>query len=397
VRWTAALLCSFAGLGVVAAQPAPPVTAPDAAPAGAPATPSAVSSAVANAPVAAPTVPAVLPAAADARSDTAWQLYHDAFSALMHDEPSRARSLASALLRRHPDHPASQLVRGAHLSLGPGAVDDPRATGEAREIRETASRGARAELALFQSVNGVAIGVEICLALECDSPEAALALALAGGVAGAAISLGVDNLTSGQRALLNSGTFWGAVNASLLAATIDDPSPELVGGLLLAGQGGGLVLGASMFGTHATAGQVALANSGGQWAAVLTTLLIGASGAEMTLDEQAITTLVTIDLGLGVGAYLAGLSPQVSRAQTLVIDAGGIAGVVGGGGLGVVLAGSIDDRTTPALAAVGAAIGLGTAAYFTRDWNRGDESSLHTFVAPPAQGTGGVAGVSFTW
>src|SRR5256885_2190601 len=123
-----AMLCSIAGVAgfmrAAAAQPAP------------------------ESPAAATQVTA----AADPRSDAAWQLYHDAFAALMRGESARARELASALLRDHPDHPAARLVRGAQLGLAPGAVDEAAAQ---RDAGETASRGARAELALFQSLHGI--------------------------------------------------------------------------------------------------------------------------------------------------------------------------------------------------------------------------------------------------
>lgn len=373
MRWTAATLCSVVGLHAAVAQPAP-----------------------AAGPPAAPPLAAEPAVAVDARGDAAWRLYHDAFAALMQGERTRARELAGSLLRDYPDHPATRLVRAANLGFAPGAVEDRSEPSERRETRETASRAARAELALFQSLHGVALGIEACIALDCDGAGAVLGLALAGGGIGAAVSLNLSGLTSGQRALLNSGTAWGAVNAGLLIAVA---KPEAQGGaaMLMAGQGAGLLTGAMLFRLHPTAGQVALANSGGQWAGVLGALVIAASGAELSSEEYATAVLIAIDAGIASGAYLASTVPQVSRAQTLVIDAGGIVGGIGGGGLGIVIAGHSDDRTTPALAALGAVVGLGAAAYFTRDWTEGSATSLHSYLAPPHQGRGAVAGVGFAW
>jgi hypothetical protein len=371
-------LCSIAGIHAAAAQPAPASGAP------------------APSPPAAAAEPAV-----DPRTDAAWQLYHDVFAALMQGERARARDLASTLLRDHPDHPATRLVRDAHLGLAPGlapgAVDERGDGPSGHDRREAASRGARAELAAFQTLHGIALGIEVCLAVECDSGEAGFGLALAGGAAGALVALNaVHDLTSGQRALLNSGTAWGAANAGLLLIATQ-PDVQVIGLTLIAGQGAGLLAGAALFAAHPTAGQVGLANSGGQWAGVLTGLALAASGADLDAREVSITLMAAIDAGIAGGAYLAWRAPQVSRAQTLVIDAGGIVGAVGGGGLGVVISGNFEDRTTPALAAVGAAVGLGAAAYFTRDWNEGSASSLHTYIAPPEHGRGGVAGISFHW
>lgn len=379
MRWTVATLCLIAGLRVAAAQPAPASGEP------APSVP----------PVAAePGTPAV-----DPRTDAAWQLYHDLFAALMRGEQARARDLASTLLRDHPDHPATRLVRGAQLGAGPGASehgDGPEGP-EGGDGRETASRAARAELAAFQTLHGIALGAELCIAAECDSGEAVFGLMLGGGALGATVALGVlPELTSGQRALLNSGTAWGAVNAGLLLIATQ-PSAPTIGLSLISGQGAGLLAGGALFAVHPTAGQVGLANSGGQWAGVLTGLVLAASRSGNDAREVSLALLAAVDAGIVGGAYLASRWPQVSRAQTLVIDAGGIVGAVGGGSLGVVISGNFSDRTTPALAAVGAVIGLGASAYLTRNWSESSASSLHTYIAPPERGRGGVAGISASW
>src|SRR5256885_1033189 len=120
----------------------------------------------------APAEPAA-PPAADPRSDPAWQLYHEAFAALMQGEPSRARALASAPLRDYPDHAAAGRIHDAHLGLAPGAADEPTPPSD-RAASEAPSRGARAELALFQALNGIALGTEICIAAQCDKAESYL-------------------------------------------------------------------------------------------------------------------------------------------------------------------------------------------------------------------------------
>jgi len=342
------------------------------------------------------------PAEIDPRSDAAWQLYHEVFAALMQGEPSRARELASALLRDYPDHAATRRIRDAHLGLAPGAADEPGPPPSDRAGVEAPSRGARAELALFQSLNGIALGTELCLAARCDSAQAYLGPELLGAAAGTIGSLAAPDLTSGRRALLNSGTAWGAVNAVLLLiATNHDHGDQDVAAGLLAGQGLGLLAGAALFPFHPTAGQVALANSGGVWAGALTALTGEAIGSSLDQHARATIALIAIDGGIVAGGTLASRWPVVSRAQTLVIDAGGIAGTLGGGSLGVVISGSGNGRTTPALAAAGAVLGLATAAYFTRDWGDGGAAGagagVHAYLAPPEHGRGGVAGVAAAW
>ena len=375
VRWIVTASCVLAAVHAAAAQPAPTPGPP------APAMPAS-----------ADTAPAV-----DPRNDAVWQLYHEVFAAMMQGQRTRARDLATALLRDHPDHPATRLVRSAQLGLAPGAVDDRADTAEPRDSRETASRGARAELALFQSLHGIAIGIETCVAINCDSGQAILGLPLAGGAIGVLAALSVHDLTSGERALLNSGTVWGAVNAGLLLASGSDHDGKTDALGLIAGQGAGLVVGSALFRLHPTAGQVALASSGGVWIGALTALTHEAIGAGLDPHERALGELIAIDVGIAAGAYAASRWPALSRAQTLVLDAGGIVGAVAGGSLGVLIAGNTSDRPVPGLAAVGAAVGLGAAAYFTRDWSDAGASNVHSYLAPPARGRGGVAGIAFGW
>jgi hypothetical protein len=342
------------------------------------------------------------PAEIDPRSDAAWQLYHQAFAALIQGEPSRARALASALLRDYPDHAATRRIRDAHLGLAPGAADEPAPPSD-RADSEAPSRAARAELALFQSLNGIALGTELCIAARCDKAESYLGLELLGAAAGTIGSLAAPDLTPGRRALLNSGTAWGAVNAVLLLiATNHDFNDQDVATGLLAGQGLGLVGGAALFPLHPTAGQVALANSGGVWAGALTELTSAAIGSHLDQPARATIALIVIDGGIAAGGYLASRWPLVSRAQTLVIDAGGIAGTLGGGSLGVVISESTSGRTTAALAAAGAVVGLAAAAYFTRDWgdtgpSEAGAGAVHAYLAPPEHGRGGIAGLTAAW
>lgn len=398
------MVCAIAGATPprrVAAQPAPPAEQP----AG-----SAESSAPA-APVAATPAPQVPPLGADPRSDAAWQLYHAAFAALMQGDSTRARQLASALLRDHGDHAAARRIRDARLGLAPGAIDappgppsnaPPGASSDAPAgtppgpIVETPSRAARAELALFQSLHGLALGTELCFVVECDSAGAALGLSLLGAGIGAIAAVSISDLTPGQRGLLDSGTAWGAVNAGLLMAAAGTSGQQSISAGLIAGQTGGLALGAALFRLHPTSGQIALANSGGIWAGALAVLLHEASGADLSSAERSTGALIAIDAGIAAGGYLASRWTAITRAQTLVIDAGGIAGAVGGGAIAVLISGSADDRSTPALAAVGAVAGLGIAGYLTREWGDG-ASSVQAYVAPPARGRGGVAGLALAW
>jgi hypothetical protein len=371
-----------AGAGVAAAQP------PEPQPTREPAPPPQ------QAPSAPP--PASPPPAYEARDDAAWRLYHEAFGALLQGKRRRAGALAARLRREHAGHPAAALVDASPLALA-GA----RGWG-GQESREEPTSGATAELALFQTLHGLTLGVELCIAVECDDPEPVIGLSLAGGVAGAVLSLkALGPVTSGQRALLNSGTVWGAFNAimAIIAGDPDDASSVALG--MIGGQGLGLTIGAMLYSSRPTAGQVALASTGGQWGGVLMGLVLTAASTDPSEAEIVLSAQIAADAGLAMGAYLATIRPEVSRAQTFVIDAGGIVGGVAGGGLGVLISGSIDDPLTAGMAAIGVAAGLGAASYFTRNWgDSGDGDGgggAHAVVVPAEHGRGGLVGLAGAW
>jgi hypothetical protein len=265
------------------------------------------------------------------------------------------------------------------------------------------TQGASAELALFQTLHGLALGIEVCVLLECDSPEAYFGLSLAGAGAAAIASLkAIEQVTPGQRALLNGGTVWGAFN-SLMLILAGEPGDEKTIALgMIGGQVAGMAGGALLFRYRPTAGQVGLASTGGQWGAALMWLTLVASSAEPSAAELAVSLMLAADVGLGLGAYLAKQQPNISRAQTLVMDGGGNVGGVGGGGIGVLIGGVIGDRATAGAAALGAALGLGAAAYFTRVWgdedgDDDDAGGARAILMPAEHGRGGLLGVAGTW
>lgn len=370
-------LCLLLCARVAAAQPLPEAPAPEPTP-----------------PVEVPVSPAVpVPASSiDARTDPAWALYHELFEAVARDNRVRTRALVAQLFHDHPNHPATTLVRKSSLR-------EPAPITPVDRV-ERPSRGARAELALFQTLHGMFVGGEICVLVECDEATLVVGLVLAGAALGTVVSLNVPEPTSGQRALVNGGTMWGALNAGLiLIATEPDEGKTIAGGMLLGqaiGTGAGVLIGTK----RPTAGQVALANSGGQWSLALTGMTIAASEADLSSEQLATVLLIATDAGLVLGSYLAYRMPNVSRAQTLVIDAGGIVGAVGGGSLAIVLSGDANDRATPLGAAIGTVAGLAAAAWFTRNWttdtDRGS-TTLQTYVAPVERGRGGVVGLGMRW
>ena len=204
--------------------------------------------------------------------------------------------------------------------------------------------------------------------------------------------------TSGQRALINSGTVWGTFNAAMLLIANEPDDDSSIGLTLIAGQAAGVGLALALSANAPTAGQVALANSGGQWSLALTGLSLAAADVQLDDQQLGLTLAIVADAGLGVGSYLGSTRPRVSRAQTLVIDAAGIVGAVAGGAGGVMITGAVEDRSTAGLAALGAALGLGTAAYVTRHWDdEDDDGPPITATITPVRGGGGLVAAHLVW
>lgn len=335
------------------------------------------------------------PVQVDTRGDAVWATYHAAFAAARKGQMANARALLTLLQRDHPEHPAAAQARrlvelmdirgqtrppadslpdgdstppAGPIPTGPAPGPDQIATaGE----RERPSTGARAELALMQTLNGIAVGIELCLAVECDDGESIIGLPLFGGGLALGASLGlVQDVTPGRRALVNSGTLWGAFNGAMLIILTE---PELESGALtlLGAQLGGTVAGYVISRNRSiTEGQVATANTVGMWSAALSGLAMVTLNQDLGDDNPQAVLLVAGGAGLLAGGLLARKFPHVSRGRTFLIDAGGIVGALGGSGLALIIGGDdTSERLASGAALVGALAGLAATTYLTRHWD----------------------------
>lgn len=380
------MLCAGVIVTMVTTAAAQPVDTPAEQPAPTPEQPESV---------AAQPEPAPAP---DRRDDQAWVLYHSAYSEMARGQHDRARSMLSRLMHDHPDHPAAinaARVMGGAGGTGPGAMPDATPQDDHTASAEQPSASARAELALYQSIHGIALGAELCVLLECDSGEAVLGMVLLGGVGGLTGSLMLtrDGITQGHRALLNSGTSWGAFNAIMMLIVSDADDGQRVATTLLGGQLGGLALGQALWSqTAATEGQVALANTFAIWSGALTLMSLGLMDVNSD-DDYAGAMLIMVDLGLLAGAYAAHRHPSISRGRTLLIDAGGIVGALAGGGLSVIIGGNdVDEDLALGSMLVGTAVGLASAAYLSRHWDTRSAPPVRLSLMPHHDG-GFMAGV----
>lgn len=326
------------------------------------ATPSADAprdSATVTAPPLVPT-PEACPASAEAD-------YAEGFDALVRGSDAQAMEALQRTLAACPQHPyATEFVRLTRARLAPGgrlaraAVDESGPEGR--------SDGGLAAMTVLQTLHGATQGILLCAIAECGNQGyAAVSLLGAGAGAAGTLLLARDGVTSGQAAVINSGTVWGFWFGIASQLALELEGDDELGVVMLGGAGFtgvGILLAAT---ARPTAGQVSMANSGGLWAGVVTALLLATS------DSDDTKTFFAVELGAtAVGIVsLAALSTRVpvSRGRMLIIDAGGILGGLLGATATFVAAGDDAGESILVGSAAGVVGGLGLAAYLSRDFD----------------------------
>jgi hypothetical protein len=338
------------------------------------------------------------PPSPEARDDAAWSAYHQAFRALLSGDRAGGVAALGRIEAAYPGHPAAQ--HAATLLRVVRAREEPRpdadATAEEEAGRgERPTRGARAELIVFQTLHGVAVGAELCASLACQGARPHALALMAGGGVGLGLSLlgSARGVTPGQVELLDTGTLWGAWNgfeASLIAG--ENTGSARFWRTMMIGQGGGLLLGGLLwFPLRPTSGQVALASTVGAWSTVATAFGVAALDLHGSDRQLWTTLLVAGDAGLVVGA-VAARGSTISRGRTLLVDAGGVLGLLVGA---LIATGSNSSQTKATAGLIGTGLGLAVSGYATRDWDV-PVTNARLAVAP-APGGGAVAGLGGTF
>jgi hypothetical protein len=332
--------------------------------------------------------------------DPIWEAFDAAFAALARGDKANAKTQLEAIAREHATHPAASAATDVLSKWSDGKrlpVDDSFFDDDPHQP-EKPTKGARAELALYQTIHGIAVGIEVCIVIECDEATAVVLLPLVGAGAGlvGALSFSGDGITPGHRSLINSGTSWGAFNGAMMLGIADVDDAQVAGLTLLAGQGLGIAAGEVLWHTLSPKqGHVALANSAGIWSGVLTLLTFGATDADLEADAALGTILAAVDAGLVIGGVVSSRYPM-SRSRSLIIDSGGVLGYLGGFGTAVLIAGDPDQQLAFGSALGGVVLGLGAATFFTRDWDDkpGSDDTTTRAMLMPVRG-GAIAGLAF--
>lgn len=331
--------------------------------------------------------PATLPtSAADPVHDEVWAAYHQAFKALASGDADLARQRLQDIVRAHPTHPAARRAEKVLLDLPPLSPPAPLPMTPEQALRkEVPSRGARAELVLFQTLHGVVAGLELCQVIDCDSARPYAAALMGGGAAGLGLSLlGTrKGVRAGHAEMTDGGVLWGAWNGLAISQIRDDLDDEAIWTTVLLGQGVGLGIGALAWnGPKPTAGQVAMASSAGIWATVLTIFTHGITEFDASPRLLWTSLLLASDVGILAGAALAYKVP-VSRGRVYLVNAGGILGFMAGSVVAAHGEHSGPQIFVPMM--VGTLAGLALAVHQTSDWDV-PAGAPHLAILPHADG-----------
>jgi len=337
--------------------------------------------------------PTTAPAPVPASEDAAWQLYADTAERFVNRAPDASEWL-ERLLRDHPGTAAAKRGEGLRLLSTPtltspvGRTIDP--ANPATWLRpEQPEPLARAEVAVVQTVHGIALGIEFCALTNACSVELGALAALAGGGAGLGLSLVLTNngITPGHALAMNAGTLWGAWHGIALNGILQSGNATATAGIMMGGQLLGLGAGHLLHTLLVPAvGDVSLANSGGIWSTALAALLLGASGVPMSMQATFGILLAATDVGLIAGAFASKFVPM-SRGRTLVLDAGFLLGGFVGWALATITGlGSSSGQLMWALTAVGLVAGGAGSFWLTRNWDQPPPALLPKIGLLPTPG-----------
>jgi hypothetical protein len=258
------------------------------------------------------------------------------------------------------------------------------------ELGERNEAGARAQLALYQTLHGIGVGIELCALADCNDAKIVVSAATLGGLLGLGTALYAtrNGITEGHARAIDTGTVWGFWQALALSAVDSDNfSGRQWAGILLAGQLAGLGVGEAVGElVKPRAGTVALADTAGTWAGVLTLLGHAATNFSASKNATWLSILALSDVGFALGAA-GGQFIQMSGGRTLIIDAGGIMGMLVGMAAATVASKtpSANDGFFFGSAIAGSVIGLGLATWLSTGWDE-PEIPAHVLIMPTQGG-----------
>jgi hypothetical protein len=296
--------------------------------------------------------------------------YKEGFEAMARGDDRDALEAFERVQAACPQHPhAAESARLLRARLSPGRRLAEASLAESPFGPERKSGGARAGLIVVQTIHGATQGILLCAIADCEAQGYSSASLLGAGL-GVVVSIvgTMDGITPGKSAAINSGTVWGFWFGLASIAALDTEGDDSLATVMLSGAGfTGLGLLVALAG-EPTAGQVAMANSGGLWTGVVTALFLATLDSG---DERAFFGAEMAATGGGLLAFsLLSRVVPVTRGRMLLIDAGGIIGGLTGAAVVFSLTGNTVDGDIIFLGAgLGTLGGLAFSTYLTRDFD----------------------------
>ena len=297
--------------------------------------------------------------------------YKEGFEAMSRGDDEDALEAFERVEAACPQHPhAAESARLLRARVRPGRRLAEASLAESPFGPERKSGGARAGLIVVQTIHGATQGILLCAIAECKDQGYSTASLLGAGL-GVAVSIvgTLDGITPGKSAAINAGTVWGFWFGLASIVALDTEGDDALATVMLSGAGfTGLGLLVALAG-EPTAGQVAMANSGGLWTGIVTALFLA------TLDEGDERSFFGAEMAATGGGLLAfsllSRVVPVTRGRMLLIDAGGIIGGLTGAALVFSFTGNeVDDGDIIFLGAgMGTLGGLALTTYLTRNFD----------------------------
>jgi len=309
-------------------------------------------------------------AAQETRADTAAVLLRVAEQLEAEGRTALAAALLQTILERYGETPA--------------AAEAARRRAPARTAAAEVTGSGRGELMVWGTLYGLWLGAAVPAAAGADDPEAYGLGLLLGGPTGflAARLYAGEGLTEGQARAITFGGTWGTWQGFGWREVADvGRTPEATFTAMIAGGLTGLGIGAALAHNRpVTPGTATMVNFGALWGTWYG--LAAAIAADMDGDDHRLTaSLIGGNLGL-IATALTAPAWNLSRQRARLINVAGVAGLVGGFGL-LLLLQPEDDNTAILVPTLTSAAGLLAGAAWTRNYDR---------RSGPAGGGGGGGG-----
>lgn len=259
------------------------------------------------------------------------------------------------------------------------------ATAGATADRRSGDRSGRSRLVLASAIYGIWAGVAFDILADVEDERSVVLppmLGLAAGLAGSIYATRSGDVTAGQAWAVITGLDYGTYSGLLWSAATDADEERLFGTALATGVAGGLI-GVLAARFRPAQGSVELVRSGGLWGTAAAAML--ALMSSNVSDTGAFTLLAAgMDLGLLGGGLLA-TRVNVSRDRMLLIDTGAVTGLLFGLGTTWLIAGIDDNRQAVGAGGLaGLLAGIAIAVVLTQDMDADDAQQARAPTPVPA-------------